>query len=67
MTTVTTPAALAQAFLRAPASPKRVRQLLRLLRGHPAVYIAETLAAIPDAAVRRAVAEAAKTAGLFLD
>jgi hypothetical protein len=61
------PAALAQTLLDGPITPDRVRRLLRRLRGQPAAFIAETLAAIPDATVRRAVAEAAKTAGLFID
>ena len=41
--------------------------VLRLLRGHPATYIAQTLAAIPDVKTRTTVAEAVKTAGLFFE
>jgi hypothetical protein len=62
-----TPAALARALEDGPVTPVRVRQLLRLLRGQPAVYIAQTLAAIPDARVRATVAEAVKAAGLFVE
>jgi hypothetical protein len=64
---LTTPAGLAGALVRRPITPIRVRKLLRLLRGHPATYIAQTLAAIPDAKTRTTVAEAVKTAGLFVE
>jgi hypothetical protein len=64
---LTTPAGLAGALLRRPVTPGRVRKLLRLLRGHPPVYIAQTLAAIPDPLVRATVADAVKTAGLFIE
>jgi hypothetical protein len=64
---LTTPAGLAGALVRGPITPVRVRKLLRLLRGHPPVYIAETLAAIPDVKTRTTVAEAVKTAGLFIE
>jgi len=64
---ITTPAGLAGALLRGPVTPVRVRKLLRLLRGQPPGYIAATLQAIPDVSVRATVADAVKTAGLFLD
>ena len=64
---LTTPAGLAGALLRRPVTPLRVRKLLRLLRGHAPAYLAQTLAAIPDASVRATVAAAVAADGLAVE
>ncbi len=51
-------AALAARFLRGPATPERLRKLLRLARLGTRADFAVTLAAIPDAAVRAQAAAA---------
>jgi hypothetical protein len=50
---------LAARFLRGPATLERIRKLLRLARRGTRADFAATLAAIPDAAVRAQVEQAA--------
>ena len=64
---LTTPAGLAGALLRRPVTPVRVRKLLRLLRGHAPAFLAQTLAAIPEASVRATVAAAVRADGLSVE
>jgi hypothetical protein len=53
--------ALAAKFLRGPVTPERIRKLLRLATRGTRADFAETLAAIPDPAVRAQVEQAAAT------
>jgi len=53
-----TPAALAQALLRGAVTPERIAKLLRHARLGTRAEFEQTLAAIPDAAVRKQVANA---------
>lgn len=59
-----TPAALAQALLRGPVTPARIRKLLRHAKKGTRAEFEATLAAIPDATVRQQITDAA-VSGFF--
>ena len=54
-----TPEALAQALLRGPVTPERIRKLLRHAKQGTRAEFARTLAALPDNAIRAQVEAAA--------